>query len=311
MSETAEYKYVGLWVNKQGNCCLQIERKSQKMKGEVVGLKSIANYYNVGETFVNVRLELHESCLIPSLLYNLEGWNKLTKAEIKKLEQTQAMILCSLLGIPKTTPYIGLLNEVGMWRIEERIMYRKIMLYHNIYNSPRSRLVKRIIDEQMEEEEEDTFYSNVKEMAMKLDLQMETIGGLTKSRLKVLVKKKIEDRMVKIIKESENMTKLRFVDCCEELTRKEYIRKMKGSEAIKALKTRLNMIPIYGNYKGDVTLPRLCSHCNQEEDTTEHLVSCEVFSNDLINPSHLRDEKNVERWRMINELVDSNMSCRS
>ena len=134
---------------------------------------------------------------------------------------------------------------------------------------------------------------------------------MTKSRLKVLVKKKIEDRMVKIIKESENMTKLRFVDCCEELTRKEYIRKMKGSEAIKALKTRLNMIPIYGNYKGDVTLPRLCSHCNQEEDTTEHLVSCEVFSNHLINPSHLRDEKNVERWRMINELVDSNMSCRS
>ena len=37
------------------------------------------------------------------------------------------------------------------------------------------------------------------------------------------------------------------------------------------------MIDIHGNYRGNVTLRRLCAHCEEEEDTTEHLPSCKVF----------------------------------
>ena len=38
--------------------------------------------------------------------------------------------------------------------------------------------------------------------------------------------------MLKIVKESKNWTKLRLVDCSDELVRKVYIREMEGSEAI-------------------------------------------------------------------------------
>ena len=119
VTEANEYKYVGFWVNKQGNCKLQIERKKGKIKSEVVALKSVANSYTLGETYINVRLELYESSIVPSLLCNMEDWNKQSKGEIKSLEQIQASTLCSLLELPKTTPYIGLLCELGMWRIEQ------------------------------------------------------------------------------------------------------------------------------------------------------------------------------------------------
>ena len=71
----------------------------------------------------------------------MEGWNKLSKNEVKKLEQIQGKILCTLLHLPKTTPYMGLLNEVGIWKIEERLKYRKIMLYHNLQNIGESKTV--------------------------------------------------------------------------------------------------------------------------------------------------------------------------
>ena len=40
--------------------------------------------YNYKTIKVNVRLELHETCIIPSLLHNMEAWNKQSKGEIKK-----------------------------------------------------------------------------------------------------------------------------------------------------------------------------------------------------------------------------------
>ena len=82
-----EYKYLGLRVNQDGNLILHLEKKGGQIKGQVSALKSLASYYNVGPEFVKLRLTLYELCLVPSILYNLEGWNKITKAELKNLSQ--------------------------------------------------------------------------------------------------------------------------------------------------------------------------------------------------------------------------------
>ena len=311
--ETDEYKYVGLWLNKAGNCEMQIEKKSQEVKGEVAALKGLANYYNTGDTYVNVRLKQYEACIIPSLLYNLEGWNRLSRKELKELEKIQATTLCTLLQLPSTTPYLGLLNELGIWKIEERLMYRKIMLFHNIYNSPESRLVKRVVMEQEKSEENDTFYADVEDMAGNLNINMEIVKELTKSQLKKLVKRQIDSKMMNLVrKETETMKKMRFTfdEKDEEFCTKPYILKMGGTEAIQVLKTRLNLLPIYGNFKGDVYLRRICTHCKENDDTTEHLVECRVFSSKNINSSHLQNSYNIQLWKQVNEIISSNLRLR-
>ena len=78
--------------------------------------------------FLLVRLELYSSCIIHSLLYGIEAWYELTRKEIDNLEKVQAAALCQLLELPRSTPYVGLLNKIGIWRIEEIIEYRRIML---------------------------------------------------------------------------------------------------------------------------------------------------------------------------------------
>ena len=135
------------------------------MKGQMVALKSIASFSNIGALFISARLQLYELCTIHSLLYGIEGWNKQTKKEIKELEKQQAKALCSLLHIPKTTPYLGILNETGIWKVEERINYRRIMLVQNILKSDDRRLSKRLLLQQAEDEEEDTLYATTKSTA--------------------------------------------------------------------------------------------------------------------------------------------------
>ena len=85
---------------------------------------------------------------MPALLYGMEAWKKLSKAEIQQLEKIQGKALKRIFSLPITTPYIGLIIETGVWPAEQRINYRSLMLYHNIINSSKDRLVKQIVQEQ-------------------------------------------------------------------------------------------------------------------------------------------------------------------
>ena len=67
------------------------------------------------------------------------------------------------------------------------------------------------------------------------------------------------------------------------------------------------MIHIYGNYKGDYQIPRLCPHCHQEDDTTEHLISCTALGTSNLSPEDLLNDDNCELWMQINERVTVNM----
>ncbi len=279
-------------------------------QGKVLALKSLASYYNVGSTYINVRLHLYENCILHSLLFNLEGWNKQSQSEIKKLESTQHKTLCSLLEIPKSTPQIGLLNEIGMWSIEERLKYRKIMLYHNITNSDDRRLCKRVIEEQEESGEKESFFETVREMAVSLNIDVDSIKSMAKAELKRTVKKEINTRMAGKLRNTKRTTKLRFLTPSDTFERKRYFKTMSGSSAVQVLKTRLNMLPVYGNYKHDLSLRRLCVLCHQEDDTTEHLLTCNVLGVNNISPDHLKNDDNEQLWQQINEQISFNLENR-
>ena len=311
ITKTDEYKYVGFHLNKDANCLFHIEFKSGDIKGQVTALKSIANYYNVGSKFLLVRLHLYEACIVHSLLHGIESWNRQTKTELKNLEKIQGYALCQILELPRSTPYIGLLSELGMWRIQERIEYRRIMYTQNILKSDNRRLCKRVILDQKENEEEDSFYGTAKQQLEKYDIDIDLIADMQKSELKKLVKDRINRKMEKMFEETaKRMKKLRFITDfrCQ---RKEYMAQMDGFECLQTIKTRLNMLPVYANYRADVTLKSTCEHCNKAEDTTEHLIECEMLGETILTKENLNNTTNAHIWRVINERVRFNLDSRS
>ena len=69
---------------------------------------------------------------MPALLYGMEAWKKLSKAEIQNLEKIQGKALKRIFSLPIITPYIGLIIETGVWPAEQRKNYNLLMLYDNI-----------------------------------------------------------------------------------------------------------------------------------------------------------------------------------
>ena len=113
--------------------------------------------------------------------------------------------------------------------------------------------------------------------------------------------------MAKIVREAaEKMTKLRFITEYE-VGQKEYITKMDGTECFHTMKTRLNMLPIYANFKGDVTMDSAWAHCKTGEDKTEHLIECKAIGETILTKEDLKNSDNVELWRLINKRTRFNL----
>ena len=60
-----------------------------------------------------------------------------------------------------------MLMETGMWTMEARIDYRKMMLFHNIKNSEQERVIKQILEVQEDEARTSTWYAGVKKAVEK------------------------------------------------------------------------------------------------------------------------------------------------
>ena len=67
---------------------------------------------------------------------------------------------------------------------------------------------------------------------------------------------------------------------------------------------------MYDNYKGDYRLPRMCPHCEQEEDTTEHLVECEALGPSCFHREDMKNDQNIELWKQMIERIQVNMKWR-
>ena len=311
ITKTNEYKYVGFHLNESGNCLHHIEQKTSKIPGQINAIKSIANFNTVGERFLAVRLQLYESCVLPSMLYGLETWHQHMKSEIRNLEKMQAKALHLLLGMPHSTPYVGLLSELGIWRMEEMLDYRRIMLLQNLLQSDDRRLCKRVIINQREDEEEGTFYQTTKEKMDIYKIEATQIENMSKNQLKKIIKTEINKKMAGVVNEaSKRMKKMRFTKPETEFKRKDYLLKMSGSEALHTLKTRLNMLPVHCNFRGDTSLETKCWHCKMEDDSTEHLIECEALGPTFLKKEYLVNSSNVELWKLINERTKFNLDNR-
>ena len=97
------------------------------------------------------------------------------------------------------------------------------MLYHNIINSSKDRLVKQIIQEQRAQYHQNAFYEKVRTIVKELNINLEAAVTMKKSEWKRIIKYKVQNKIQKRVeKEMENKTKLRTVRE-DKWERKEYI----------------------------------------------------------------------------------------
>ena len=284
IKRTREYKYVGNWYNEKYDHETSIKAKAGKVPGIITQMKYYGDSYKVGNMVYQVRMQIFESTVIPTIYHNVETWSKITKKEIEQLKIMQKDIITDMMDLPKSTPYFGLLSELGVWPFEQLLAYKRIMLLHQILTSDDNRFLKEVIIDQIRSTYPGCWTEQTKEICHNLNLSIQLIRCMKKGKLKSILKKRIQQRLERRIEvESKEKTKLRF---CGDFKRKKYL--LMGNlnkNMVKGIiKARLNMLEVSCNYKG-ANRSEICSLCKKEKDTTEHLFECREISKNIAVPN--------------------------
>ena len=306
IERTKTYKVLGNWINEEGNLkdqIQEIEKRSWAMTNEA---GRIARDELLGVMSTEAALLIYERTIAPTILYNLECWTKIGVKEIEEIEKIQGRILKTILKLPVTTPYLGLLKETGVWPAKQKIWYQRLMLYQNLITSDEERLGRIIIEDQELRDTEMNWLNETKKIAREIKIEIELAKESSKEVWKKYIKSKIEEEIENVIRKKEwNMKKMRHQEG-QKFERKGYLLKMGIKEASRTIKRRLEMIDIGNNFgKG-----RKCNECGEKEDS-EHLIVCQnAGARWSIDSNSLRETENVVTIRKVNDFLYSQIDNR-
>ena len=259
-------------VNEKGTKQGNIEKKKQKVEYLLKEIKRYGDERKVGNMALEVRQKIYETVVVPTLFANIETWSKISETEIKELEKMQSKLLRGMYELPQCTPYWGILAETGIWPVECKIEYKKIMLLQNILQADEKRLVKEIIEDQLRAPYGSCWAKSILEICGKYELEIDEVRSWNKRTLKKEIKERINKYIDKKVEElKQGMKKLRFISPDN---RNNYIKELSTRDATTIMKTRLNMLDLKANFRGKYNNER-CDLCEKEEDNTEHLFKCE------------------------------------
>ena len=102
-------------------------------------------------------------------------------------------VLQRIFKIKRNTPYWGILSESGIWPMEIRIFYKKLMLYHLLITSDEERIARKILVQQIKNNYSNCWYEEIQVILNKLELNITQtqLEELSKIKWKQMVKNKI------------------------------------------------------------------------------------------------------------------------
>ena len=272
---TDEYKYLGKWYNEEGDNKLSIDKKSMKIGYFIQKAKLYGNEYKLGKLAIGARIKIYKDVIAKTMFHNVETWSNITGKEMEELENLQRRIVRGMCEMMKTTPYLGLLAELGIWPVEQLIQYRQILLLHSILKSDQGRFLKELIEDQILYPWEGCWYEGVKETCRTYDITVEEIREWSKHECKKEMERRVKERIQNDFQKTRTeMSKLRFI---ENMEKKEYLGEVEYTDCITIIKIRLNMIETKCNFKGNFGGNLKCHICKNSDDTTEHLLECPEF----------------------------------
>ena len=83
------YKYLGNWINEQGNMDTQLEVMEKRIGVIARETNLIACRDVVGRMKIAVKMLLYEMAITPTIFYNIEAWRNMRETDKDRLEVIQ------------------------------------------------------------------------------------------------------------------------------------------------------------------------------------------------------------------------------
>ena len=269
LSRKPQMLYVGTWINEKGSYEINIQMSKGTIEMLINKVTAMTLESDIGVFSTMMKLELYEKVICTSLHDNIAAWPSFSLEEIRKLEKRQGQILRRLLRLPKSTSYHGILYETGIWPVTDKIVYKKLMLLHNIVKSSKDRLIKLIVMQQEKYNMQGSWFQVLTKEAANYGIVTRTseVEKTSKSSFKKHIKHAIEQTLVRRIV-NQQTSKMRSVTL-NEWGRKPYLEGQLSNEQVRNIMIiKLHMFPLHDNYKTG----KMCDFCNHHSETTEHII---------------------------------------
>ena len=153
LKENSEYSYLGDIIHMDGlssSIFATIKKREGRSIAAINEINTIiedCRMKSIGGALAG--LEIWELALVPSILTNADTWLEIDEESIKALDNLQYTMCRYLLNTPRSTAKPFLLWDLGLLKMENRIIMKKLNLYHHIINLPNKDLANEIINLQI------------------------------------------------------------------------------------------------------------------------------------------------------------------
>ena len=192
MKTKEEQMYLGDVVSANGKHLKNVLHRKAKGLGVINQIMQILSSTFFGKYHFEVALVLRESLLLSSLLLNSEAWVNLTDADIRKLEQTDEILLSKILECEANTDNTFKYLELGVVPVRFEIMKRKMGFLQYILQQEKQSMIHQVLEATKQNPVKNDFVQTCKKylQVLNINLSFEEIAKLTKYQFKKIVKEK-------------------------------------------------------------------------------------------------------------------------
>ena len=303
MKEAKEEKYLGDYISSEGlakSTIVTIKKRYDKVKTALREIRAVVEDCRANLTGGLVTgLEIWELSVIPFLLNNSETWTDLPNEALEMLENLQAEFLRNLLDTPRTCPIPSLLWETGTPTMENRILKRKMSLYHHLTHLPHDSLAWEIAEIQNELH----LPGLVQECKEKIkELMLPEAKLCSQFQWKQAIKKKMleknkNDLILKVRNKEYKKINVQEMQN-EDFGRKSYFCNLDIHSARMKFGLQTKMVKsIKLNYKNDPVYKKKMWKCDdcQSVDSQDHILWCPAYSL-FRNEKNLEDDRDLTKY---------------
>ena len=247
--------------------------RDRTVKGTRCLVSYLSECYEVtrGCKAIKSLLLLYKTVYLPTVIFNSEAWDNLTKSDITRLQVLQMKFLKRILQTPKSTPNCLVLLELGVLPIEYEIKNRQLNFLHHIVTLDEQDPVLRCYTEQKKYPFENNWAKDIKETFSHLGLQHSEgeIANMTKDQWKRIVKKKLNETALEDLhNQKSRLKKGSIINRYQELSTKKYFEELNASDARTFFKIRAEVYDIktFRKYQYDDDVCRLCGNGSEDLD---------------------------------------------
>ena len=109
IERTDEYKYLGWWFSEANNIRRQLHEIKSRSGYMAREIKIMGDKTRVGRHDGRIQKMLYEKVVLPTIIYHMDSTTNMAN-----IEMIQGKMLGEIYKVPPSTPYWGLLIELGM-----------------------------------------------------------------------------------------------------------------------------------------------------------------------------------------------------